>query len=70
MRVVIDRFEGDYAVCEKEDRTMMNIHKSKLPTGVKEGNVLRIDGSVIEIDTKETQKRQAEIRKLTDKLWS
>ncbi len=31
MKVTVDRFEGRYAVCENEDRTMINIEKSKLP---------------------------------------
>jgi len=35
MRVVVDRFEGDYAVCEKEDRTMIDIDRKKLPKGCK-----------------------------------
>ncbi len=40
MKLIIDRFEGDYAVCEREDKTMMDIERSKLPEGVKEGSVL------------------------------
>ncbi len=69
-RVVIDRFEGDYAVCEKEDRTMVIIPKNKVPCGAKEGDVLAIEGDLIRIDLKETEKRRAEILKLTDKLWN
>ncbi len=30
MKVTIDRSEGDYAVCEKPDRKMINIEKSRL----------------------------------------
>ena len=26
MYLIIDRFEGEYAVCEQEDRTMINIY--------------------------------------------
>jgi hypothetical protein len=36
MKVTIDRFEGEYAVCEKADRTMINIPREKLPAGAKE----------------------------------
>lgn len=35
MKVIIDRFEANYAVCEEEDRTMIDIEKSKLPPGIK-----------------------------------
>ena len=43
MKVIIDRFEEEYAVCEKEDRKIINIDKNKLPSTVKEGDVLIID---------------------------
>jgi hypothetical protein len=43
MKVTIDRFEGDYAVCEKPDRTMINIKKDKLPSEPKEGDMLVIE---------------------------
>lgn len=66
MRVTVDRFEGCYAVCEKDDRTMINIEISKLPEGVNEGCVLVIDGAKIVIDEEETKKRIEEI----ERLWS
>ncbi|MPQ32418.1 DUF3006 domain-containing protein [Clostridium estertheticum] len=69
MKVVIDRFEGSYAVCEKEDRTMMDISKEKVPSGAKEGDVLNIINDEITIDIKETEKRRKEIEKLTEDLW-
>lgn len=38
---VIDRFEGDYAVCEnRENREMFNIKKANLPNDISEGDVL------------------------------
>jgi len=69
MKVIVDRFEGEYAVCEKEDRTMMDISKKNLPTGVKEGDVLIINGDIISIDKDETEKRKENIKNLMDKLW-
>ena len=69
MKVIIDRFEGSYAVCEKEDRTMMNISKDKIPSGAKEGDVLNINNDMITIDIEETEKRHKEIEKLTEDLW-
>ena len=29
--LIIDRFEGDFAICEREDCTMVTIEKSRLP---------------------------------------
>ncbi|MBP2031805.1 hypothetical protein J2Z42_000470 [Clostridium algifaecis] len=70
IRVVIDRFEGPYAVCEKEDRTMMDIKRINIPIGAKEGYVLKIeDNNIISIDQDETKKRADGIKKLTKDLW-
>src|SRR5574344_1827650 len=68
---VIDRFEGDYAVCEnRETGEMRNIEKSLLPESVKEGTVLeRENGNyIIDVETeKQIEKRVAEKMK---KLWN
>lgn len=69
MKVVIDRFEGNYAICEKEDQIMINIEKTRLPTTAKEGDALIIsDGSII-IDKLGTETRKKEIEELTKDLW-
>jgi len=64
MKLIIDRFEGDFAVCEKADRTMMNVKRSRLPPDVKEGDVLNIKGDTITVDTKETLRRKLQVEKL------
>lgn len=69
MKVIIDRFEGAYAVCEKENRTMMDIPKDKIPSGSKEIDVFNIDDNIITIDISETEKRHRKIKKLTEDLW-
>jgi hypothetical protein len=69
MKVIIDRFEGNYAVCEKNDRTMMDILKERLPKGAAEGDVLNLDGDSIAIDIEETEKRRKDIEELTKDLW-
>ena len=70
MNVIIDRFEGHYAVCEKEDKGIMNIKKSEIPTIAKEGDVLNINNNnVIIIDKEKTKKRKIKIEKLTNDLW-
>ncbi len=69
MKVIIDRIEGKYAVCEKEDLEMIDIEIEKLPKGVKEGDVLIIEGENIQIDSEETENRKEKIKKLMDDLW-
>lgn len=69
MRVVIDRFEENYAVCEKEDRTMINLEKNLLPNGAKEGDVLVLKNEAISIDKASTQKKKNEIDDLMEDIW-
>jgi hypothetical protein len=68
MMVVIDRFEGDFAVCEKEDRTMFNIKRNKLPNNAKEGDVLIIQGDLITINITETARRKKFAQELADNI--
>jgi pyruvate kinase len=70
MKVIIDRFEGEYAVCEKEDREMMDIKRDSLPKEAKEGDVLYIEDDKIIVDVEETEKRKKEIEELTKDLWA
>jgi len=70
MKVVIDRFEGDYAVCEKENREMIDIKRDLIPKDAKENDVLDIQGDKIAVDVEETEKRKREIEELTKDLWS
>jgi hypothetical protein len=69
MKVIIDRFEGDFAVCEKPDRTMLNIPKDKLPADAKEGDVLIINGEDIRVNSSATASRKKTIEKLMNDLW-
>lgn len=69
MKVTIDRFEGDFAVVEKPDRTMMNIRRSKLPAGAKEGDILIIEDINVRIDPSETAKRKKAVDALMKDLW-
>lgn len=69
MKVIIDRFEGEYAVCEKENLEMIDIEKHKLPLGAKEGDVLIFSEGSIKIDEIETRNRKEKIQNLMDSLW-
>jgi hypothetical protein len=70
MKGTKDRFEEEFAVCEKPDRTMMNVPKAKLPANAKEGDILNIEGKSIRIDSGATAKRKKNIERLMDDLWN
>lgn len=63
MQVIIDRFEGKFAVVELPDRTMANIPRILLPEA-KEGDVINIS-----IDVAATEVRKNKIKKLMDEVW-
>jgi hypothetical protein len=69
MKVIIDRFEGDLAVCEKEDGTFMDIRSQSLPSKAKEGDILLINGDHISIDQSGTQEKRNKINKLMEDMW-
>lgn len=76
MRGIIDRFEGDYAVVEIDElipnnrKRFIDIPKSKLPNGAKQGDCITIDENIaITIDKEETLKRKAKIEGLFEALF-
>lgn len=67
-RGIIDRFEGALAVIEINNITI-DVPRSKLPSNVKEGDVLIIENDTYTIDNHETDKRRCEIQNLMHKLF-
>lgn len=63
MQIIIDRFEGEFAVVELPDRTFLNIPK-KLFSEASEGDVF----DILKNDD-ETNKRQKETDELIKKLF-
>jgi hypothetical protein len=70
MKVVIDRFEGNFAVCEKENRQMIDIARSKIPYMAQAGDVLNISDDIITIDAEATEERKKRIEEISKDLWS
>lgn len=67
---VIDRFEGEFAVCENiNDNKMLNIKKELLPINAKEGNVIRYNGNRYIIDFKKSNLLKENIKAITNDLW-
>lgn len=70
MRIIIDRFEDDMAICEKEDSSIIEIEKHKLPVDAKEGSILIIHNDKIVIDKKDTKNQKIKIELLLNDLFS
>lgn len=63
MKVIIDRFEGDYAIVELDIGKVINVPKILFPNA-KEGDVFKI-----EIDKEETNNRKNKIQGLINELF-
>lgn len=69
-KYIVDRFEGNYAICEDENSIIVNIIKSNLPSDTKEGDclIMKDDGNFY-IDFETTKTRIQSIRKKLDNLF-
>ena len=66
--MIIDRFEGDYAVLET-DSGMVNIHRAHLPSAAREGDVVSYSNGGYSIDKNSTGELRDAVRdKLHDLL--
>lgn len=70
--LIIDRFEGTYAICEDKDQKFFAIEVSELPEGVREGDVLDVNDAegTVSINVEATKQRRSKAKKLQDKLFS
>lgn len=68
-KIIIDRFDGVYAICEDKDKVFFAIEINELPAGAKAGDVLLItDSGTLEIDREETERRRSRILEKQKKL--
>lgn len=69
-KMIIDRFEGSYAICELEDKSTTTIPKYKLPLECKEGDCLILDkDGLIKKDSELTKSREQTIREKMSRLF-
>ena len=67
--LIVDRFEDEYAVCEDENKKMINIKISEIEGCVKEGDIIsKVRGKYI-VDENKSLNRKKYIEKLTKDLW-
>ncbi len=67
-KFIVDRFEEEYAVLEKEEGGTIDVLKSELPE-VKEGDLLIYENGFYTVDYEETQKRKELIQEKMRKLF-
>ena len=73
---ILDRFEGDHAVLERTLHEMVDLPRTLLPSGAREGDALRVtiqaevgtSRVTLVRDEKETAARAAEVRQLQGTL--
>lgn len=70
-KLIVDRIEGEYAVCELSDRTTKDVLLSSLPKDVKEGSVLILqkDETYVQSSALE-QERRKKLFEMQNKLFS
>lgn len=69
-KLIIDRYEGNYAICEIEDNTMIQVPKYKLPLGCKEGDCLIQDEEgMYQRDDMTTVSKEKRIRDKMSRLF-
>ena len=64
MRFIIDRFEGEFAIVELENREIVDIPRVVLPIEAKEG-----DSIIVSIDEAETESRKERIQDKFNSLF-
>ena len=69
MKYTLDRFEGDLAVLEAEDRTAMTVSRAQLPMDAKPGDVLLREEDRFAALPEETERRRQRIREKMRSLW-
>ena len=69
--LIIDRFEGEYAVCEDaETQKIRRLPKVFLPHGIREGDCIRPTGDGrYQVDAQETMRRRAQVRRRLEELY-
>lgn len=66
----VDRFEGNFAVCENlETGEIVNIEKSLLPENVKEGSILKYENNTYILEITETISKQENIKNIVNNLF-
>lgn len=70
MRFIVDRIENEFAVCEDENKEIVNIPIKELPSNITEKSIIDyIDNKYI-INEEEQLKREETIKQKMDSVWN
>ncbi|MBL4930200.1 DUF3006 domain-containing protein [Clostridium paridis] len=69
MKYIIDRIEGDFAVCENDAGELKDIDISLILGEVASGKVIISKNESYVVDERLTKQREEEINKLADGIW-
>ena len=69
MKLIIDRFEGIYAVCELENGEFIDVPKEDIPKEAKEGDILIKTDNGYCVDKMATENKRKEIKERMNKLF-
>ena len=69
MMYIVDRFEGEFAICEDDNKKMHPIKKAELPKDVREGDCIRVIEHGYVIDVEATKERKEKVSKLMSSLF-
>lgn len=69
MRFIVDRIENEFAVCENENKEMVNISITELPINITEKSIIDyIDNQYI-VNDEEKIKREETIKEKMNSVW-
>lgn len=66
---IVDRIEGNIAVCEGADSKIVEVQINRIVGSVKEGDVLTVNNDKYIVNTEETEKRKKHIEELMKGMW-
>ena len=69
MQYIVDRIEGNLAVCEREDGGFEDIPLDQLPKGIREGNVLNCENGAWVLDLKAEKERRKRLFEKQESLF-
>ena len=68
-KLIVDRMEDGFAVCENENGEMTELDFFYLPYGTKEGSILVENNGLYELCTKEENERREKLFVLQESLF-
>ena len=68
-QLIVDRLEGEYAVCERAGEGMISLPLNQLPAGIRDGDVLTKQNGSYRIDREASQRRKEEVEAKRRRLF-